>query len=188
MVSFIKKAVEISYGKDYEYSYNISSSRCSKAWMSAEGQDAPYRLGTCLASFVQNGRQYSLCAQIEFNVKGQNGTRTPVNQLQYYLYITTPSGYTYAQWYHLGSVDIENADQIKTAMESAEGVTLKVQRNKTTFSIYINDKLLDSRNVAGDHFFYNNFFSFNADTVASFGVSAYGGEADFTNFQVAIQR
>lgn len=175
-----------AYGSAYTYSYKVSSSRCSKAWVSAQGVDAPYRLGTCLASFVQNGRQYSICAQLEFNVKGANGTRTPTNKIHYYLQVTTPSGYTYAQQILMGSTDLVNADQIKAAFESESGATLKVQREGTSFALYIDNVLIDRKDFGGAHFYNHTFFVFNADTVASFGVSAYGGEANYSDFQVQV--
>jgi hypothetical protein len=86
----------------------------------------------------------------------------------------------------MGSTDLVNADQIKAAFESESGATLKVQREGTSFALYIDNVLIDRKDFGGAHFYNHTFFVFNADTVASFGVSAYGGEANYSDFQVQV--
>jgi hypothetical protein len=125
---------------------------------------------------------------MEFNVKGQKGVRNTTNQLRYYLQVTTPSGYTYSHQKELASIDLVNAEEIKAAIESEEGVLMRVERTGTTFSIRVGNTLLDTRDLGGNYFYNHMFFSFDADTVASFGVSAYGGEANYSNIQAHIKK
>ena len=85
-------------------------------------------------------------------------------------------------------MDLLNAEEIKAAIESEQGAMMRVERNGTSFSIWLGNTLLDTRDLGGNYFYNHMFFSFDADTVATFGVSAYGGEADYSNIQAHIKK
>lgn len=171
-------------GTTYDFSFVIKNARCNRAQTSNGHSDASYRLGAVLASYVYNGRQFSICASVNFSDGGAD--RTVKNELSYYLLITTPSGYARCEKIELDNCGfktkaLENAAEYKAAMESETGLKLKVVRTADNFEIYLGDTLVDTVGARLSGIFDGTYTDFASATKSAFGIACYGGEADYTN-------
>lgn len=178
------------YGKDYYYSFDMSKLRCNRSYTNSGYVDAKLAAGVCLATWGYNGKVFSLIAQMYFSDGFANGTQVPrpqIMKLTYYLVQQSNSSVGWATSTEIvRTVDITQAQ--REALSSDNGAKFAVNRVGTTFTIYLDNQVLDMHDFAGNYFYGNTFVPFTSDTTAAFGVATLGGEAYFSNASAVVNR
>ncbi len=172
----------------YEFSYRIANMRLCKAHTGNGRQREPYRLGANLATWMQNGKIYSLNMALDFGyAKYEDATdsddRAHRSEVRYYLTVTYPNMQISTRTLEIDlPTYAQLAEDVKAKLRSAEGVVLSVLRDGSTFVIALDGTEIDRVDLAGTYVLTGDMCTFTADTVAAFGVATYGAEAYFSEF------